>query len=83
MGRCLFPFCKEAAMDARHDPARIPLNETSRRMEPLEVKPSPVSEMTCPNCGEARSQQLLWTAIDHVRCKTCGNVFTAWLNRDD
>jgi len=65
------------------------MDSTLNRNEvgPGHRKPTPpgaASEgLVCPKCGEGRIEHLVWTAIDRVRCSTCGTGFCAWLDRED
>jgi rubredoxin len=35
-----------------------------------------LSPFGCPQCGERRSDYLVWTEDESVRCATCGTVYS-------
>ncbi len=39
--------------------------------------------LRCPHCGQTRPEQIVWLAMDRVRCTVCGTEYAVWIDRSD
>lgn len=45
--------------------------------------PKPMTErLDCPNCGELRSDRIVWIDAETVCCSTCDHRFAVWADRE-